>query len=159
VNRCKESELAEIIRKFGEERFYRRIAGRIAEERAKKPIETTGELKDVIYRAVGGRRGYMRIDPATRTFQALRIAVNDELGALEDGINKAVSYLKPGGRICVISFHSLEDRIVKNCFRECSVKGILKILTKKPLRPSDAEAASNPRARSARLRAAERCGV
>jgi 16S rRNA (cytosine1402-N4)-methyltransferase len=159
VNRCKESELAEIIRKFGEERFYRRIAGRIAEERAKKPIETTGELKDVIYRAVGGRRGYMRIDPATRTFQALRIAVNDELGALEDGINKAVSYLKPGGRICVISFHSLEDRIVKNCFRGCSVKGILKILTKKPLRPSDAEAASNPRARSARLRAAERCGV
>ena len=90
VNRCKESELAEIIRKFGEERFYRRIAGRIAEERAKKPIETTGELKDVIYRAVGGRRGYMRIDPATRTLQALRIAVNDELGALEDGINKAV---------------------------------------------------------------------
>lgn len=157
VNRCRENDLSDMIMKFGQERFHRRIARRIAEERVKRPIETTGELKEVIYRAVGGRRGYMKIDPATRTFQAIRIVVNDELGALEEGIAKAVSLLKPGGRICVISFHSLEDRIVKNSFRDYSSRGSLKVITKKPLRPTDAETASNPRARSARLRAAERC--
>lgn len=156
VNRYKEQDLSDVIKNFGEERFHYRIARRIAEERAKKPIETTGELKEVIYRAVGGRRGYMRIDPATRTFQAIRIAVNDELGALEEGVKKAVSALKPGARICVIAFHSLEDRIVKNLFKSYSAQGVLRIVTKKPMRPSDEEAASNPRARSARLRVAER---
>ncbi len=156
VNRYRERDLSDIIKNFGEERFHYRIARRIAEERAKKPIETTGELKEVIYRAVGGRRGYMRIDPATRTFQAIRIAVNDELGALEEGVKKAVSALNPGARICVISFHSLEDRIVKNLFKSYSVQGVLRIVTKKPMRPSVEEAASNPRARSARLRVAER---
>ena len=159
VNRCREEELSEIIKNFGEERFHRRIARRIVEERSKKPIETTAELKAVIYRAIGGRRGYMRIDPATRTFQAIRIVVNDELGALEEGVKKAVSWLNPGARICVISFHSLEDRIVKNLFKGFSSLGVLKIMTKKPLRPSDEEAASNPRSRSARLRVAERCSV
>jgi 16S rRNA (cytosine1402-N4)-methyltransferase len=159
VNRYKESDLSEIIKDFGEERFHHRIARRIVEERARKPIATTAELKEVIYRAVGGRRGHMRIDPATRTFQAIRIAVNDELNALEEGVKKAVSWLKPGARICVISFHSLEDRIVKNLFRGYSSLGVLKIITKKPLRPSAGEAASNPRSRSARLRAAERCST
>ncbi len=156
VNRFKERDLSDVIKDFGEERFHYRIARRIAEERSKKPIKTTGELKEVIYKAVGGRRGYMRIDPATRTFQALRIVVNDELGALEEGVKKAVAVLKPGARICVISFHSLEDRIVKNLFKQYSVQGTLKIVTKKPMRPSDQEAACNPRARSARLRVAER---
>ena len=159
VNRYKEKDLSDLIKNFGEERFHYRIARRIVEERSRKPIETTAELKAVIYRAIGGRRGYMRIDPATRTFQAIRIAVNDELGALEEGVKKAVSWLKPGARICVISFHSLEDRIVKNLFKGYSSQGVLRIITKKPLRPSDEEAASNPRARSARLRAAERCSA
>lgn len=158
VNRFKEKDLSDIIKNFGEERFHYRIAGRIVEERKKAPIETTGQLKEVIYKAVGGRRGYMRIDPATRTFQAIRIAVNDELGALEEGVKKAVAVLKPGARICVISFHSLEDRIVKNIFKQYKTQGVLRIVTKKPMRPSDQEAASNPRSRSARLRVAERCG-
>lgn len=156
VNRCREEELSDIIRNFGEERFHRRIARRIVAERASSPIETTGRLKEVIYSAVGGRRGYMRIDPATRTFQAVRIAVNDELGAMEEGIRKAIGLLKPGGRICVISFHSLEDRIAKNVFKECAARGELRIITKKPLRPSDKESISNPRSRSAKLRAAEK---
>jgi len=159
VNRYREKDLSDVIKDFGEERFHYRIARRIVEERAKAPIETTGQLKDVVYKAVGGRRGYMRIDPATRTFQAIRIAVNDELGALADGIKKAVSALKPGARICVISFHSLEDRIAKNLFKQFAAQNILRIVTKKPMRPSDQEAASNPRARSARLRVAERCGA
>jgi 16S rRNA (cytosine1402-N4)-methyltransferase len=156
VNRCSEEELSGIIRDYGQERFHRRIARRIASERAASPIETTGRLKEIVHGAVGGRRGYMRIDPATRTFQAIRIAVNGELGAMEEGIKKAVGKLRTGGRLCVISFHSLEDRIAKNVIRDFSKRGDLEILTKKPVRPSDEEAASNPRARSARLRAAER---
>ena len=156
VNRYKEQDLSDVIKDFGEERFHYRIARRIVEERAKKPIETTCELKEIIYKAMGGRRGYMRIDPATRTFQAIRIAVNDELGALDEGIKKAVSVLNSGARICVISFHSLEDRIVKNLFKQFAAQDMLKIVTKKPMRPSDQEAASNPRSRSARLRVAER---
>jgi len=156
VNRYKERDLSDVIKNFGEERFHYRIARRIVEERANKPIETTCELKEIIYKAIGGRRGYMRIDPATRTFQAIRIAVNDELGSLDEGIKKAISVLNPGARICVISFHSLEDRIVKNLFKQFAAQDILKIVTKKPMRPSDQEAALNPRARSARLRVAER---
>jgi 16S rRNA (cytosine1402-N4)-methyltransferase len=158
VNRLREDELGRIIRELGEDRFWRRIARRIVEERSKKPIETTGELRQIVYRAAGPRRGYMRIDPATRTFQALRIAVNDELGALEEGLKKAIAHLAPSGRIAVISFHSLEDRIVKNLFKGEAAAGSVMLLTKKPVRPSEAETVSNPRSRSARLRAAERCG-
>lgn len=156
VNRYRERDLSDIIRNFGEERFHNRIAKYIVEERARRPIETTHQLAAVVRRAVVIRGRRMRIDPATRTFQAIRIAVNDELGALEEGLKKAVSWLAGGGRICVISFHSLEDRITKNLFRGYSSLGILKIITKKPLRPSAREVASNPRSRSARLRTAER---
>jgi len=154
VNRLKEEELAEIIKDFGEEHFYRRISRAIVERRREKRIETTDDLASIVHRAVGGRRG--KLDPATRTFQAFRIAVNDELGALRDGLEQAVTRLKTGGRIAIISFHSLEDRIVKNKFKEYSAGGIMKILTKKPVRPTDAEVARNPRSRSGRLRVAER---
>jgi len=156
VNRLKERELSDIIEKFGEERFHRRIARYIAEARNRKPIATTAELAAIIHRAVGFRSRKSRIDPATRTFQAIRIAVNDELAALEEGIKKAVSWLAPGGRIAVISFHSLEDRIAKNLFRGYAALGVLKVITKKPLRPENGEIAANPRARSGRLRIAER---
>jgi 16S rRNA (cytosine1402-N4)-methyltransferase len=156
VNRYKERELDDIIGRYGEERFHSRIARTIIEERSERPIETTYELAAVIYKAVGSRYRKSRIDPATRTFQALRIAVNDELGALEEGLKKAVSWLKSGGRICVISFHSLEDRIVKNLFKGYAGLGILKIITKKPLVPSRQEISRNPRSRSAKLRVAER---
>mgnify|MGYP001559527042 CR=1 FL=1 len=156
VNRLKEDELADIISRFGEERFARRIARRIAEERSKKTIETTIELASMIRRAVGSRYLKSRIDPATRTFQALRIAVNDELTAIEEGIKKAINILKPGGRICVISFHSLEDRIAKNIFRDLGREGIVRVLTKKPIRPGTDEVRCNARSRSAKMRAAER---
>lgn len=156
VNRCKEEELADIIDKFGEERYHRKIAGFIARERLAKPIETTKELADIVHKAIGFRYKAVRIDPATRTFQAIRIAVNDELGALEEGLKKAVSWLNIGGRIAMISFHSLEDRIVKNLFRGYSDLGVVKIITKKPVRPQAEEAINNPRSRSGRLRVAER---
>jgi 16S rRNA (cytosine1402-N4)-methyltransferase len=154
VNRLREEELSEIIKDLGEERFYRRIARAIVEARREKSIETTDDLASVISRAVGGRRG--RLDPATRTFQAIRIAVNDELGALREGLEQVIGRINAGGRIAVISFHSLEDRIVKNKFKEWAAGGLVKILTKKPVRPTDAEVAENPRSRSGRLRVAER---
>ena len=156
VNRFREKELSEAIKRFGEERFHNRIAAYIVEERAKKPIETTHELAAIIRRAAGSRYQKARIDPATRTFQALRIVVNDELAAFEEGLKKGVSWLAIKGRIAVISFHSLEDRIAKNLFKGYASLGILKIITKKPLRPSDKEIESNPRSRSAKLRVAER---
>lgn len=156
VNRAKENELADIIWRFGEERCSRRIARFIVEARAKKRIDTTAELADIVRRAAGSRYRKQRIDPATRTFQAIRIAVNDELGALEEGLKKATGLLATGGKIAVIAFHSLEDRIVKNFFRSCANTGTVKILTKKPLRPGQAEVAANPRSRSARLRVAEK---
>jgi 16S rRNA (cytosine1402-N4)-methyltransferase len=156
VNRLKERELSDIIEKFGEERFHRRIARYIAEARNRKPIATTAELAAIIRRAIGFRGKKFRIDPATRTFQAIRIAVNDELSALEEGIKNAVSWLAPGGRIAVISFHSLEDRIVKNLFKGYAALGVLKVITRKPVRPGPEEAAGNARARSGRLRIAER---
>lgn len=156
VNRYKERDLSSLIERFGEERFHNRIAHLIVTERSKAPIETTGELASIVKRAVGARYKNTRIDPATRTFQAIRIAVNDELGALEEGLKKAISWLDLGGRVCVISFHSLEDRIVKNLFRGYSDLGVLNRITKKPLRPTGEEIGANPRARSARLRAAER---
>ncbi|MFA5144043.1 MAG: 16S rRNA (cytosine(1402)-N(4))-methyltransferase RsmH [Candidatus Omnitrophota bacterium] len=156
INRYKESDLSDIIYRYGEERFARKIARRIAQERLRKPIETTLELAAIVRRSMGPGRKYSRIDPATRTFQAVRIAVNDELGALEEGLKKAVSWLDVGARIAVISFHSLEDRIVKNLFKGYAALGVLKIITKKPAGPSSEEEAVNPRSRSARLRVAER---
>ncbi|MBI4974278.1 MAG: 16S rRNA (cytosine(1402)-N(4))-methyltransferase RsmH [Candidatus Omnitrophica bacterium] len=156
VNRYSERSLSDIIERFGEERFHSRIARFIIGARSKKPIETSEELSSIIHKAVGYRYRKTRIDPATRTFQAIRIAVNDELASLEDGLKKAVSWLKAGARICVISFHSLEDRIVKGLFKSYSNLGVLKIVTKKPLRPSPAEIATNPRSRSGKLRVAER---
>lgn len=156
VNRFKEHELAGIIEKFGEERFHKRIARLIVEARSKRPIESTHDLAAIVRRAIGFRSRRARIDPATRTFQAIRIAVNNELEALEEGLKQAVSWLSMGARIGVISFHSLEDRIVKNLFRGYSGLGILKIITKKPLRPQAVETVSNPRSRSGRLRVAER---
>lgn len=156
VNRYKEKDLSDIIKKFGEERFHNRITRYIVTERSKKPIETASELAAIIHKAIGFRYGKGRIDPATRTFQAIRIAVNDELASLEESLKKSIPLLNFGARICVISFHSLEDRIVKNLFRGYSNLGVLKVLTKKPLRPSREEIISNPRSRSARLRVAER---
>jgi 16S rRNA (cytosine1402-N4)-methyltransferase len=156
VNRYKEKDIDHIIENFGEERFHRRISRSIAEARLKKSIETTRELAEIIRRAIGFRGRREKIDPATRTFQAIRIAVNDELGALEEGVKKAVSWLGSGRRICVISFHSLEDRIVKNLFRGYASLGVLKVITKKPMRPTARETAVNPRSRSGRLRVAEK---
>jgi 16S rRNA (cytosine1402-N4)-methyltransferase len=156
INRYKEADLSDIIYRYGEERFSRKIARRISEERKLKPIETTTHLAEVVRRAIGPGHKKFRIDPATRTFQAIRIAVNDELGALEEGLKKAVSWLDVGARIAVITFHSLEDRIVKNLFKGYAGLGVLKIITKKPIGSSEEEIAANPRARSGRLRVAER---
>ncbi|MFH0763775.1 MAG: 16S rRNA (cytosine(1402)-N(4))-methyltransferase RsmH [Candidatus Omnitrophota bacterium] len=156
VNRYKEKDIADIIYKFGEERFSAKIARFIARSRRVKPIETTKELADIVHKAIGFKYKSGRIDSATRTFQAIRIAVNDELSALEEGLKKAVSWLNIGGRIAVISFHSLEDRIAKNLFRGYSDLGIVRIVTKKPIRPKDEETLNNPRSRSGRLRVAER---
>lgn len=156
VNGYPERELADLIWRYGEERYSRKIARFIVEERGRNKIKTTGELSAVIHRAVGGRYRKQRIDPATRTFQAIRIAVNDELGALDEALRKAVKLLRQGGRMAVISFHSLEDRIVKNHFRTWAREGLVRVITKKPLRPTGAEAVRNPRSRSARLRVAEK---
>ncbi len=152
VARLSADHLADLIYKYGEERCSRRIARAIVERRRQEPIETASDLAAIIRRAVP--RNYdPRIDPATRTFQALRIAVNGELDHLELALQRLPSLLAPGGRIAIISFHSLEDRLVKTAFRE---DDRLTVLTKKPLLPTDAEVASNPRSRSAKLRVAER---
>ena len=151
-----EYELAKIFREYGEERHANRIARTIVRERVKAPIETTEALKTLIERITPARFRYGRIHPATRIFQALRIAVNDELGALEESLPKAFDCLDFGGRLCVISFHSLEDRIVKRFFLKQKQAGVGTIVTKKPVRPSDEEVANNTRARSAKLRVIER---
>ena len=156
IAKASQGELESIFRNFGEERFARRIAQVIVRERQKSPIQTTVELKKIIESSVPARYRFGRIHPATRIFQALRIAVNDELGALEEGLSKAFDVLEQGGRLAVISFHSLEDRIVKRFFirQKGTGKGI--ILTKKPICASDEELEMNPRARSAKLRVIER---
>ena len=169
VNEYSETDLANVIWQFGEERTSRRIARRIV---AKRPITTTTELAGIVAKAIPG--GKKRIHPATRTFQALRIAVNDELTAIGEALDQARDVLGSGGRMVVISFHSLEDRIVKQFMQResrdcicppeipiclCDHKATLKVLTKRPVKPSDAEVATNPRSRSARLRAAERLPV
>ncbi len=162
VNEASVEELARILRDYGEERFAGRIARAIV---AARPIETTGALAEVVRRAIPRRFHERRIDPATRTFQALRIAVNDELHNLQDGLAAGFAALRPGGVIMVISFHSLEDRIVKRFFRKLATPRYTslapgpplppqaEVLTKKPLRPSEKEIGENPRARSAKLRA------
>lgn len=149
VNRFSEKELARILFEYGEERRSRQVAKAIVEARRKRQIRTTGELVEIIKPfATKGK-----LHPATLTFQALRIVVNDELGQLERGLHAAIDKLCPEGRMAVISFHSLEDRIVKNVFRDSDE---LKVLTKKPIGPSAEEARANPRSRSSKLRAAEK---
>jgi len=167
VNRASLAELTRIIAVYGEEPQARRVAAAIV---AHRPLHTTGELAQVVSQAIGGRRG-RRIHPATRTFQALRIAVNDELGCLERGLCAARDLLAPGGRLVVIAFHSLEDRLVKHFFQReardclcpagwpictCGHQASLVVLTRKPVRPTPAEVEYNPRSRSARLRAARK---
>jgi len=149
VNKLSESEIKEVIKRFGEERFSGRIARAIA---SKRPIETTFQLAEIISRAVPGKARHGRIHPATRTFQALRIAVNKELEALDSVLNIVLKYIKRGGKICVISFHSLEDRIVKNRFRDYARQDLLRIITKKPVIAQREEVLLNPRSRSAKLR-------
>lgn len=174
VNDLSESDLADLIYKYGEEPASRRIARRIVEARGEGYIATTDQLESIVYKAVGGRtagRTRSSIHPATKTFQALRIAVNRELEVLEEGLAAAVRALEPGGRLAVISFHSLEDRIVKLFIRQeqkgcicppeyptcmCGRKPALKAINTKPIEASADEAARNPRSRSAKLRIAER---
>ncbi|NTV44772.1 MAG: 16S rRNA (cytosine(1402)-N(4))-methyltransferase RsmH [Candidatus Yonathbacteria bacterium] len=156
VNEWGEESIADVIYGYGEERYARRIAKGIVEAREDAPIETTGQLVDIIKGSVPRVYASGKIHPATRTFQALRIAVNDELATAEEGIRKGIALLAPGGRIAVISFHSLEDRIVKRLFKEEEANGRITILTKKPVAPSDEEVKRNPRARSAKLRVAEK---
>src|SRR5690606_17223070 len=171
VNEAPEETLRHIIATYGEERWAARIARFIVERRRQAPIETTGDLVAIIKDAIPAAARRRGPHPARRTFQALRIAVNDELGSLERGLQAAVRRLAPGGRVVVISFHSLEDRIVKQTFREaergcvcppelpecrCGRQPVLRVLTRRPVTPSPEEIDANPRARSAKLRAAER---
>ncbi|NLJ84475.1 MAG: 16S rRNA (cytosine(1402)-N(4))-methyltransferase RsmH [Halanaerobiaceae bacterium] len=171
VNNYPQEELTRIIREYGEEKWASRIADFIVDYRQRKPIETTLELVEIIKTAIPAAARRSGGHPARRTFQALRIATNDELNQLEELLDRVVPYLKAGGRICVISFHSLEDRIVKNKFRElarrcscppdfpvcvCDQKAEVKIITRKPVTASKEELAANPRARSAKLRVAEK---
>jgi 16S rRNA (cytosine1402-N4)-methyltransferase len=150
-----EQTLANVIYELGEERHARRVARAIVAARKEAPIETTGRLADIVRRAVP-RKGYVRIDPATRTFQAIRIWVNRELDGLDAFLGQVAQRLNPGGRLVVISFHSLEDRIVKHTLRALQSAGAITIRTKRPVVPAEAEIERNPRARSAKLRAAER---
>ena len=171
VNTYSEEELTKIISQYGEERWASRISQFIVKKRAEEPIDTTTDLVDVIKAAVpaGARQGGPH--PARRTFQALRIAVNDELGALKDALEQAVDVLKPGGRLAVITFHSLEDRIVKSYFQDllgrcicppslpvcgCGQKAIVRLVNRKPIMASHSELEKNPRARSAKLRVVEK---
>jgi len=157
IDRVDETELADVIYRFGEERRSRQVARAIVMARGQSPITTTGRLAEIVRRGVAAR-GWQRIDPATRTFQALRIWVNGELEGLDSFIGRAASRLQVGGRLAMISFHSLEDRVVKHTLRDLARgdEAVIKVLTKHPVIAGDAEAAVNPRARSAKLRAAER---
>jgi 16S rRNA (cytosine1402-N4)-methyltransferase len=162
VNGWKEEDIANVIFAYGEERFARRIARAIVAYREKKLIETTTELAEIVKMAIPGfarrmtssprLRSPSKIHPATKTFQALRIAVNDELAALKEGLTKGFERLSPGGRMAVISFHSLEDRIVKEFSKEKAAEGVATMLTKRPITASPQELAENPRSRSAKLR-------
>lgn len=172
IGKSSEYELASVLRDYGEERHHKRIARAIKRAHREKRLHSTGELRDVVVKASRPPKGTWRIHPATRTFQALRIAVNDELGALTTLVDRALEVVRPGGTLAIISFHSLEDRIVKHRFNELGrprqpewvPMGVppepeqpkVSIMTRKPIRPSDTEVERNPRARSARLRAVER---
>ena len=171
VNTYEERELFHIIRDYGEDRFAKNIAKHIVNARQKKPIETTGELTEVIKAAIPVRVRMTGGHPAKRTFQAIRIALNRELTVLENSLDEMIAYLNPGGRICIITFHSLEDRIVKNRFRKnenpctcpddfpvcvCGAVSMGKVITKKPVLPTEAEIEKNPRSKSAKLRVFER---
>ncbi len=156
VNEWDEENIATIIRGYGEEKFAHKIAKGIVETRKVKAIETTGDLVEVILKSTPFFYHHGRIHPATRTFQALRIAVNDELGAIKAGLAEAWKMLAPKGRIAVISFHSLEDRIVKHYFNELKETGAATVITKKPITASEEENSQNPRARSAKLRIIEK---
>jgi 16S rRNA (cytosine1402-N4)-methyltransferase len=152
IERMSEEHLANVIYQYGEERFSRRIAKKIVEQRRSDPIRTASQLAELVRSCVPRSRGH-NIDPATRTFQALRIAVNGELDSLQTALKRLPDYLKPGGRLAIISFHSLEDRIVKEAFRDDER---LSPITRKPIVASEQESNRNPRARSAKLRVAER---
>ena len=154
ANEMSEQELADVIFKLGEERHSRRVARAIVKGR---PYRLTTELAQVVTRAIPSRTALRQIHPATRTFQALRMAVNRELECLESLLAQALDVLKPGGRVVILSFHSLEDRLVKWAFKAWQREGRARILTRRVVRPSEAEIAANPRSRSAKLRAAERC--
>ena len=171
VNSFSEKQLEDIIWNYGEERWARRIAKFIVDRRARKPIETTAELVEIVLAAVPSGARTETIHPATKTFQALRIAVNKELESLQAGLDAAISLLAPNGKLVILSYHSLEDRIVKESFARhsgrcecpsklpicvCGAKKTIKVLTKRPVVASEAEISANPRARSAKLRAAEK---
>lgn len=158
VNNLTEEELSTLLWNFGEERWHNRIARILVEERDKAPIATTVQLANIVARSipVKYRHRFYRIHPATRTFQAVRIAVNRELEILETAVNKAIAHLEEKARICVISFHSLEDRVIKFAFRKAQALGLVNILTAKPLTPLSFEVEANPASRSSKLRVAER---
>ena len=164
VNRLSADELKDILYRYGEERWAKRIAKAILQEREQESIETTQRLREIVHQSIPRRFHSRRIDPATKTFQALRIKVNDELENLREILETGWKFLRRGGRMCVISFHSLEDRMVKEAFRK-SARGavdgtgpgaVMRVLTKKPIIPSEEEQRDNPRSRSAKLRCAER---
>lgn len=158
VNTYAEEELADLIYRYGEERYSRRIARAFVEYREKKPIETSKEAEDIIFHAVPKEYRYGRISPATRTFQALRIEVNGELDRIKPSLLEAIRVLKSGGRLAVITFHSLEDRIVKWTFKEEAAKEnpAIRIITKKPVIPDEKEEKENAPSRSAKLRVVEK---
>jgi len=158
VNNLNESEISNILWSFGQERWHNRIARLLVSQRRIAPIATTSQLADLVMRAIPYRyrKGYYRIHPATRTFQAVRIAVNRELEILEGAVKKAVAALKEKARICVISFHSLEDRVIKHTFRALKAEGLIDIITAKPMTPVASEIAANPSSRSSKFRVAER---
>lgn len=158
VNTLPADALADLLQTLGEERFARRIARRIVEARRAGRITTTVQLARLVIQAMPSASRHGRLHAATRTFQALRLAVNDELGALQAVLAQLPEVLAPGGRVVIISFHSLEDRLVKQAFAQGAREGLWRVLTKKPLQASDAEVDRNPRARSAKLRAVERLG-
>lgn len=171
VNEWAEEELAQIIWEYGEEKFSRKIARQIVQQREKEPIRTTGQLVEMIKEAIPAAARRTGPHPAKRTFQAIRIAVNDELNAFREAVADSIELLNPGGRISVITFHSLEDRICKQTFQDyakgctcppafpictCGNQPVVKVITRKPILPSEAELEANPRARSAKLRIAEK---
>lgn len=158
VNNLNEEELSTLLWNFGQERWHNRIARLIVQEREREPITTTLQLANIVTRSIPQRyrHRYYRIHPATRTFQAVRIAVNRELEILEAAVNKAIAALDKNARICVISFHSLEDRVIKFAFRKAKESGLIDIITPKPLTPSASEIEANPASRSSKLRVAER---